>query len=162
MFPLTRRLLFLGALTLAFAACTTETPLLTTAAPGSEATEFSFGEPGDPAVADRVIEITGTDDFRFDPAQIIVEPGETVTFRVINAGNQIHDFTLGDEATQAEHAEEMMGGMTMADEPNAITLAAGETKEITWRFIRAGTVLIGCHQPGHYEGGMKGSITVHE
>jgi len=109
-----------------------------------------------------VIEITGTDDFRFDPAQLTVQVGETVTFRVVNAGTQVHDFTLGDEATQIEHAEEMteMTGMSMPDEPNAITVAGGETKEVTWRFTQAGTVLIGCHQPGHYENGMKGSVRV--
>lgn len=73
----------------------------------------------------------------------------------------IHDFTLGDEATQEEHEEEMaeMGGMAQ-DQANAVTVAAGETKELTWTFTKSGSVLIGCHQPGHYDGGMKGQITV--
>ena len=129
----------------------------------SEHADFSFGEPAAAADADRTIEIIATDDFRFDPAELSVEAGETITFRVVNQGVLPHEFTLGDEATQAEHEEEMaeMGGMTMpADEPNSIGLAAGEAKELTWLFTVPGTVLIGCHTPGHYGAGMRGEVVV--
>lgn len=123
--------------------------------------EFAFGEPGDPATADRTVEIVTTDALVFNPADLTVTAGETITFRLVNDGTIIHDFTLGDEATQEEHEEEMaeMAGMA-SDQPNAVTIAAGEIKELTWTFTEAGTVLIGCHQPGHYDGGMKGQITV--
>ena len=58
-------------------------------------------------------------------------------------------------------AEMMENGETMShDDPNAVVLAAGETKELTWRFSEAGTVLIGCHQPGHYAAGMTGTVVV--
>ena len=46
------------------------------------------------------------------------------------------------------------------DQANNVTVASGETKELTWAFTEPGTVLIGCHQPGHYAAGMKGQITV--
>ena len=46
------------------------------------------------------------------------------------------------------------------DQPNVVTVGAGETKELTWTFTQPGTVLIGCHQLGHYDAGMKGQITV--
>jgi uncharacterized cupredoxin-like copper-binding protein len=39
-------------------------------------------------------------------------------------------------------------------------VAPGETEEITWTFTDAGGTLYGCHEPGHYEGGMVGSIEV--
>lgn len=42
----------------------------------------------------------------------------------------------------------------------AIAIAAGETKEITWSFTQAGEVLYGRHQPGHYDAGRLGAITV--
>lgn len=68
----------------------------------------------------------------------------------------------GDEAMQQEHEEEMleMSGMSMLEEPNAVVLAPGDTKDLTWTFTEPGTVLIGCHQPGHYSAGMTGTITV--
>jgi uncharacterized cupredoxin-like copper-binding protein len=123
---------------------------------------FPFGEPADPADADRTVAIVAGDNLRFDPANVTVTVGETVTFRIVNAGQVPHDFTLGDQMTQNEHEAEMaeMSGMTMADEANAVTVAVEETRELTWRFTKPGTVLIGCHQPGHYAAGMKGEITV--
>lgn len=119
----------------------------------------AFGEPADPAEASRTIEILAGDDLRFDPSALTVTAGETVTFRIVNTGVLPHDFTLGDQAKQDDHEAEM-AGMTTSDDENAIVVAAGETKELTWRFTEAGTVLIGCHQPGHYAAGMKGEITI--
>lgn len=125
---------------------------------------FAFGEPGDPATADRIIVVTTTDTLRFEPADLTVARGETVTFRVTNAGIALHDFTLGDAATQEEHAAMMatMGADAahMAGEPNTVLIAVGETRELTWTFTEPGEVLIGCHQPGHYEAGMKATVTV--
>ena len=128
--------------------------------------EYTFGEPADPADADRVIEIDANDDFTFDPEEIVVSAGETITFVVTNTGNLPHDFTLGDDQTQDAHEAEMaeMAGMP-ADEmahgdPNAIIVAAGGTAELTWHFSEAGTILMGCHQPGHYAAGMKGTIQI--
>lgn len=130
-----------------------------------EETRFSFGEPAEAANADRIVEITANDDFSFDPDEITVSVGEVITFRVVNSGALIHDFTLGDEATQEEHEEEMAemaesGEMMTHDEPNAMTIDPAETNELTWHFTEAGSVLIGCHQVGHYDSGMRATITV--
>jgi uncharacterized cupredoxin-like copper-binding protein len=134
----------------------------TAATPGSNTNqgEFTFGEPGDSANADRVIEIVTTNDLVFSPADLTVTAGETIKFRIVNDATIIHDFTLGDEATQEEHEQEMAEGGMAHDQANAIAVAAGETKELTWTFTEPGSVLIGCHQPGHYDAGMKGQITV--
>lgn len=126
---------------------------------------FTFGAPGEPNDADRVIEVDANDDLTFDPAEIQVTAGETVTFVVTNTGAIPHDFTIGDQDTQDAHEEEMAemiesGEMGEHADSNAVVLEAGETKEITWTFTVTGTVLIGCHQPGHYAGGMKGTIEV--
>lgn len=133
---------------------------LTIEDPGIQS-EFAFGNPADATDATRTVEIAASDDFAFDPAELKVTAGETVTFRIVNHGNQVHDFTLGDQTAQDEHEAEMaeMEGMAH-DQPNVVTIPAGETKELTWTFTEAGTVLFGCHQPGHYAGGMKGEITI--
>ena len=122
---------------------------------------FTFGSPAEPADADRVIEIRTTNELVYEPSDISVEAGETVTFRLTNEGNLDHDFTLGDQETQDEHEAEMaeMSGMSHA-EPNVILVPAGETAELTWKFGESGMVLIGCHQPGHYAGGMTGQVTI--
>jgi uncharacterized cupredoxin-like copper-binding protein len=46
------------------------------------------------------------------------------------------------------------------DMGNAVKVGPGETAELTWRFDETGTLLYGCHEPGHYEGGMVGTIEV--
>jgi uncharacterized cupredoxin-like copper-binding protein len=69
--------------------------------------EFALGEPADPADADRTIEIATLDSFAFEPAELTVTAGETVTFRIVNDGSLVRDFTLGDQATQDEHEAEM-------------------------------------------------------
>ena len=127
---------------------------------------FAFGHPGDPADADRTIDIEAADTLKFDPPSVSVKAGETVTFRVHNAGANTHEFVLGTEDEQIDHEHEMQqmadsgSGMHMADEANALDLPAGETKEITWTFTDAGEMEYGCHEPAHYDAGMKGTITV--
>lgn len=129
------------------------------------ADEFDFGEPADASGADRTVDVAASDEFAYDPEVVEVSVGETITFRVENTGQIVHEFVLGDEHTQEEHEEEMgemSPGMAMHDEPNAISIEAGQTKEITWTFTTAGDVLYGCHEPGHYDAGMVGVIHVTE
>jgi len=124
--------------------------------------DFAWGTPAEPGDADRVVEIEAKDDFTFVPEQVDVAVGETVTFRVTNTGKLPHDFTLGDADTQDDHDEEMrdMPAGREHDEANSMTMAAGETKEMTWTFDEAGTVIMGCHIPGHYAAGMRGDVAV--
>ena len=148
------------------------TLLATACGGGGSGTEGSGaavpGAPAEASEADRTIEIDANDSLEFDPEAIEVEVGETVTFVVSNTGKAVHEFVLGDETYQEEHEEEMSGedggedhgGMDMGDDSNAISVAPGDTQEITWTFTEAGEVLYGCHEPGHYEGGMVGAIEV--
>ena len=160
--------LMIVALALVLTACASDSESTSTAMndhADEHDAEFRFGEPGHADDADRVIEITADEDLTFSPDSFTVSAGETITFRIVNQGNLPHDFTLGDQETQdaheAEMAEMMESGETMMhDDANAISLPPGETKELTWHFTEAGTVLIGCHQAGHYAAGMTGTITI--
>ncbi len=132
---------------------------------GDDHDEFAFGEPADAADADRTIEVDANDDLSYDPPSIEVQAGETITFTVTNTGQAVHEFTLGDAAFQDDHEAEMAemmeeGEMMAHDDPNTLSLEPGETAELTWHFTEAGEVLYGCHQPGHYGGGMVGSVDV--
>jgi uncharacterized cupredoxin-like copper-binding protein len=107
--------------------------------------------------------VTLTDALRIEPAAMTVKAGVPVTFVVTNSGTIEHEFYLGDEEAQAEHEQEMaaMGGMGH-DEPEGIGVEPGETKELTYTFTEPGQTLAGCHVVGHYDGGMKATITVTE
>lgn len=135
----------------------------------SESTHESagFGEPASAEEADRVIEVNVDNDLRFEPDTFEVVSGEVVTFRVTNTGDVEHELVIGDEQAQQAMAEQMAESATEGDGHghsgemgNAVTVHAGETAELTWRFADPGTVLIGCHVQGHYEAGMDGTITV--
>ncbi|MBA2273081.1 MAG: hypothetical protein H0W21_04150 [Actinobacteria bacterium] len=115
------------------------------------------GHPGNPREADQEVVLDALDDLRFDPANVDVTADDTVTFVVKNVGDNPHEFVLGDEQYQLEHEREMNAHH---DSVNAIELDPGETGELTWTFDKAGSVLFGCHEPGHYKGGMVGTITV--
>lgn len=146
--------------------------LVATACGGSEGAEHDAhadhdhaeptvpGGPADEAEATTEIEVKAQDDFSFTPASVQVEAGEVVTFVVRNDGMARHEFVLGDEAYQRMHEAEMQGDHDMDMMENAVVLAGGETKKITWRFDEAGEVLFGCHEPGHYKAGMVGRITI--
>ncbi len=43
---------------------------------------------------------------------------------------------------------------------NMVTVAPGKTGEIIWQFTKAGKIDFACLQPGHYDAGMKGFVTV--
>lgn len=117
-----------------------------------------------PEGSDHVIEVRMLAERRFKPDTVEVKAGETVTFKLINESSELHEFMLGDEAMQAAHEEEMSEmstePMDMDDTADSRTVKAGTTEMLTYTFTEAGTVLYGCHQPGHYAGGMKGTITV--
>ena len=150
-----RRLLLLPAVAVLVAACSS-----VGSTPGAASDEPSSAPS---AAAQTRIAVTLNDNLKMDPASMTVPMGVPVTFVVRNAGAVQHEFYLGDDAAQAEHEQEMMsmGGMRH-DEPEGIGLAPGETKELTYTFATAGQVIAGCHEDGHYGGGMKAAITVTE
>ncbi len=127
----------------------------------SGSTGTGVGEPGQASEASRTVKVGALDALEFDPASIDVEAGETVTFEVTNAGETDHEFSLGDADFHQEHEQEMAeDDSMMMDEDNAISLAPGETKEITWTFPENGEVTYACHVAGHFEAGMVGRISV--
>jgi uncharacterized cupredoxin-like copper-binding protein len=136
-----------------------------TGQPSTATASAAAGGVGGPAAADaatRSIEVTTSDSMTFEPGSVEVAAGETVTFVVTNAGQVAHEFTLGDAAMQREHADAMahMPSGVAHELPNSIALQPGETKRLTWQFGQAGTLEYACHEPGHYDAGMHGPITV--
>ena len=121
----------------------------------------SIGKPGDPARVTRTVDIDMSDAMRFTPASIDVKAGETVRLNVRNSGRIRHELVLGTDADLKSHYDMMMKDPGMRhEEANALSLAAGQRGQIVWRFDKAGKVSFGCLEPGHYDAGMKGSVSV--
>jgi uncharacterized cupredoxin-like copper-binding protein len=120
-------------------------------------------------------------DNAFSPARVEVTAGETVTFAFRNEGTVTHDAVVGDAEAQAAHEEEMraaeagpgghatdgtdaMEGMghggEAGDDEAAITVEPGAAGELTHTFAGGEALLIGCHEPGHYDAGMRIDVAV--
>ncbi|SCX65752.1 plastocyanin/azurin family copper-binding protein [Variovorax sp. EL159] len=128
---------------------------------GGHAADDAVGKPGVAAKVTRTVKVDMTDSMRFTPANIDVKQNETVRFIVSNSGNLKHELVLGTEKDLKAHYEAMKKNPEMEHaEPNMVTLAPGKTGEIVWQFTKAGKVDFGCLQPGHYDMGMKGAVSV--
>ncbi|AKJ30709.1 cupredoxin domain-containing protein [Caldimonas brevitalea] len=126
---------------------------------GSETSPI--GAPGVAAKVTRTVTVDMTDGMRFSPSSISVKQGETIRFKVKNSGQLKHEFVLGTEQDLQEHYQLMIKNPEMEhEEPNMVTLAGGKTGELIWHFTQSGTVHFGCLQPGHWDAGMKGAVTV--
>ena len=121
----------------------------------------AVGKPGVAAKVTRTIKVDMTDAMRFNPATIDVQQNETVRLRITNSGKLKHELVLGTEQELKEHYEVMKKNPEMEhDDPNMVTLAPGKSGEVIWQFSKAGRVDFACLQPGHYDAGMKGAVTV--
>lgn len=121
----------------------------------------TIGVPGVASRVDRTVNVEMNDAMLFIPARITVKQGETVRFRLKNAGKMEHEFVLGTEQELKKHNELMERFPEMEhDDPNMIIVASGEIGELIWHFTEKGVVGFACLLPGHFDAGMKGTIKV--
>jgi uncharacterized cupredoxin-like copper-binding protein len=119
------------------------------------------GESGDPSGGGPVGDVEMIDNV-FNPNALTASVGETVTFKFTNNGRVAHDAFIGDAEDQSEHAKTTKSDPEghAAHGEEGLTLEPGESGELSYTFEEPGEILIGCHQPGHYEAGMKATVTV--
>ncbi|AZC29985.1 cupredoxin family protein [Pseudomonas chlororaphis] len=155
----------------------------------SPAQSYDFGQAASASKATRTVELV-MGDMSFSPKTLDIKAGETVRFVLINKGQMLHEFNLGDAAMHAKHQQEMLkmqqsgmltptavkdmptGAMDHAamghgampgmkhDDPNSVLVEPGKTAELTWTFSKAGSLEFACNIPGHYQAGMVGKLTV--
>jgi uncharacterized cupredoxin-like copper-binding protein len=73
----------------------------------SPAQTYAFGQPALAAKATRTVEVV-MGDMSFTPKSLEIKAGETVRFVLINKGQLLHEFNLGDAAMHAKHQQEML------------------------------------------------------
>ncbi|OWG19305.1 hypothetical protein KDK82_2789 [Delftia sp. K82] len=120
-----------------------------------------WGIAGDASAARRTITLHMSDNMRFTPERISVKRGETVRLRVANKGQVMHEIVLGTPASLDEHAQMMLKFPTMEHgEPYMAHVSPGKSGDLVWNFNREGSFDFACLIPGHYQAGMRGTITV--
>jgi uncharacterized cupredoxin-like copper-binding protein len=127
----------------------------------SDVEEHEFGKASDPMKASRTVMVDMSDGLRFEPSEVTINKGETVKFVVRNKGKLQHEMVLGTTDSLSTHAKMMMKFPGMEhDEPHMAHVDPGKEVVMGWQFTNAGVFHFGCLVPGHFEGGMKGKITV--
>ena len=125
--------------------------------------KVTFGSPGAESKVTKTINVEANDRMRFVFDRTDIKRGDVVKFVIRNAGKVRHEFSIGDARYQRAHAGMMkqMPGM-IHDSPNMTTLEPGETKTLIWKFDRPvkGALIFACHEPGHFEAGMKKNIVL--
>ena len=110
--------------------------------------------------ADRTIDVEMRD-IAFSPTTVDVRVGETVRFNFKNTGQVEHDAFIGDAAAQDAHEKEAREGHEdHGKDSNAVDAKPGKSASLTYTFDKPGQLIIGCHEPGHYTGGMKITVNV--
>ena len=108
---------------------------------------FVAGTPNAP----RVINVFAGPGYVFTPATVTVQRGETISFAVTTMGPFVHEFMVGPADAVAADQE---------GTPEVTDIGMMETKTLTYTFDGAGPYAFACHEPGHFEAGMRGTITV--
>ena len=114
------------------------------------------GGPG----SDRTIELTARFS-KFSPGQFDVAPGTTVKFVVHNLDPIGHELIIGDAGVHERH--EKGTEPYHPPRPGEVSVPAGETRATTFTFgadAGARRCEFGCHLPGHWAYGMRGTVTV--
>ena len=120
-----------------------------------------WGIAGDAEQVSRTIDVSMMDSMKFEPGVLNIRQGETIRFIAKNEGKVLHEFVLGTTETNDEHAELMLKFPGMEhDEPYMTHVGSAEQGEIIWTFNRAGNFDFACLIAGHYQAGMKGTISV--
>ncbi len=123
--------------------------------------QTAWGIAGDAKAVQRTLTLRMTDDMRFSPDHITARQGETLRLRVENQGRLLHEIVLGTPESLQAHAQMMARFPAMEhDEPFMAHVAPGKTGELLWQFNRAGRFEFACLVPGHFEAGMRGTLTV--
>lgn len=108
-------------------------------------------------------------DIAYSLSAITVKRGERVRFVFVNKGQLQHDAFVGTKKEQADHENQMrkssgdggMSGMHHGGSSDAsVTVLPGKSDSIELAFTDKGEQIIGCHEPGHYAGGMRIAVTV--
>jgi uncharacterized cupredoxin-like copper-binding protein len=123
--------------------------------------QMPWGIGVDPKQVTKTVEVVMNDSMRFAPSNLSFRDGDIVLFRVKNEGKLMHEFVIGTEESNREHAELMKRFPNMEhDEPYMAHVAPGDTRDLTWMFNRSGNFQFACLIAGHFDAGMVGSIVV--
>jgi uncharacterized cupredoxin-like copper-binding protein len=114
-------------------------------------------------------------DYRFDPTPVVLVPGETVRFTILNGGLVAHDLVIGDgsvqrawhEADAAATPPALLATAPPASVPPGtgglrVLLDSGQQAVVDYVVPTDQQLALLCHIPGHIEKGMVGAVVLRD
>ena len=144
---------------------------------------MKIGSLGKESEVSRVIKVIMYDNY-FEPNSFNIKAGETIKFKVENAGELVHEFNIANKMMHIEHQPEMekmvkneilfadsidkikMKKMAKIDKSmghshnNSVLLEPKQKKDIIWKFDNAINIEVACNVPGHYQAGMITEVNI--
>jgi plastocyanin len=99
---------------------------------------------GGGGTSDQSITVQALDTFKFDPASLSAQVGQTVNVTLNNTGVLEHNFVIDEFSVSAG------------------PIIGGQTADVSFTPSTAGSYTYYCNVPGHREAGMEGTLTVTE
>ena len=142
---------------------------------------MKIGSLGKESEISRIIKVIMYDNY-YEPNSFQIKAGETIKFKIENAGELVHEFNIANKMMHKKHQPEMekmveneilladsidrekMKKMAKMDKAmghshgNSVLLAPNEKGDLVWKFDNAMNIEIACNVPGHYQIGMVASV----
>jgi len=120
------------------------------------------------AAGDEAKTVRGNDSLRYEPETLQAAAGEEFTVNFSNPSNVPHNFVLVEQGQEQAVADAGAANDGEVDDDTPGVIKAGELldagtedpEELEIGELEAGTYTYICTYPGHYAGGMKGTLTV--
>ena len=140
-------------------------------------------ENGDIKDVTKVITVKMFDNY-YEPNSFQIKAGETIKFKVENAGELVHEFNIANKMMHIKHQPEMermveneilfadsidkikMKKMAKIDKSmghshsNSVLLEPKQKGDIIWKFVNAVNIEVACNVPGHYQAGMIAKVNI--
>ena len=144
---------------------------------------MKIGSIGKESEVSRVIKVVMYDNY-FKPSSFQIKTGETIKFKVENAGMLVHEFNIANKMMHMMHQPEMrkmfengillafsidkkkMKKMAKMDKSmghshsNSVLLEPKQKGDIIWKFDNAVNIEVACNVPGHYQAGMIAKVNI--
>mgnify|MGYP001408818622 CR=1 FL=1 len=144
---------------------------------------MKIGSKGKESEVTRVIKVIMYDNY-YEPSSFQIKAGETIKFKIENAGELVHEFNIANKMMHIKHQPEMekmveneilfadsidrdkMKKMAKIDKSmghshsNSVLLEPKQNGDIIWKFENAVNIEVACNVPGHYQAGMIAQVNI--
>ena len=144
---------------------------------------MKIGSLGKESEVSRIIKVIMYDNY-YEPSSFQIKAGETIKFKVENAGMLVHEFNIANKMMHMKHQPEMakmaengillafsidkekMKKMAKMDKSmghshsNSVLLEPKQKGNIIWKFDNAINIEVACNVPGHYQAGMIAKVNI--